>query len=359
MSALQSTPGPAGTGRREDAGENSSPADGGLRIGIDTYGLLPLGLAPLDLLAWACEHGAEGVQFSGLTEEEKTLVDSGYLAEMRAFCESENLYLEWGGASHIPRDMQSWAPADTFAVNRRAAEQAAVLGTRVVRSCSGGLMRWDPASPETDVLLAETARALCEQRSMLRDHDVILSLELHFEFTTFELLRLFEMCEAEPGDWLGICLDTMNVLTMLEEPVAATRRVLPWVTSTHVKDGAVALTGEGLMTFPAAIGTGIVNLAGICDLLRGTHGTMNLSIEDHGGSFLLPIFETRFMAQFPDLHPEEYSTLKELAELTAGLIADGSCAMTGREEWPAICEARMRADLEALRDLVFPAGEAI
>ena len=31
------------------------------------------------------------------------------------------------------------------------------------------------------------------------------------------------MCDAPPGGWLGICLDTMNLLTMLEEPVAATR----------------------------------------------------------------------------------------------------------------------------------------
>ena len=49
------------------------------------------------------------------------------------------------------------------------------------------------------------------------------------------------MCEAEPGGWLGICLDTMNLLTMIEDPVMATRRLLPWVVSTHIKDGGVLM----------------------------------------------------------------------------------------------------------------------
>ncbi len=325
---------------------------GGLRIGLDNYGLLPLGLEPLAVLAWARDHGADGVQFSGLTADESARVDDAYLAAMRDFCADTGLYLEWGGGQHLPFDLKSWRAKDIFAVNRRAAEQAAALGTRVVRSCSGGLMRWDPANPDTTVLLEAAARALGEQRSMLRDHGVVLSLELHFEFTTSELLRLFERCGADPGDWLGICLDTMNVLTMLEEPVAATRRILPWVTSTHIKDGGIVLTPDGLLTFPAAVGTGIVDLAGICGLLASEHGEMNLSIEDHGGSFHLPVFEPRFLAEFPDLALDEYTGLLGLARRTAELIEAGSCTVTERERWPEICEERLRGDIASLRDLL-------
>jgi hypothetical protein len=67
--------------------------------------------------------------------------------------------------------------------------------------------------------LRETARALRDQKALLTDFGVVLAIELHFEFTTFELLRLFEMCGARPGEYLGVCLDTMNLLTMLEDPV--------------------------------------------------------------------------------------------------------------------------------------------
>ena len=218
---------------------------GRFRIGVDNYGLLPLGLEPLNILGWASENGAEGVQFSGIEPRHSSMLDVAYLYDMKQFAELEGLYLEWGGAQHIPRDMKSWESKAIFDINRKAAEEALVLGTRVIRSCSGGLMRWDPANPTTDELLRDTAEALLAQREMLRDHNVILSIEIHFEFTTHELLRLFEMCEAEPGDWLGICLDTMNLLTMLEEPVRATRRILPWISSTHIKDGGLLLTTEG------------------------------------------------------------------------------------------------------------------
>ena len=93
-------------------------------------------------------------------------------------------------------------------------------------------MRWSTDGPGTPELLRLAATALREQRPMLREFGVVLAIETHFEFTSFELLRVFEMAGAEPGGYLGICLDTMNLLTMIEEPVAATRRLLPWVVST-------------------------------------------------------------------------------------------------------------------------------
>ena len=156
------------------------------------------------------------------------------------------------------------------------------------------------------------AAALREQKQMLLDHDVILAIETHFEFTTFELLRLFEMCGVEPGECLGICLDTMNLLTMLEDPVSATQRVLPWVVSTHIKDGGIRQFEDGLKTFAAAIGTGVVDLQRIVQLMLGLPQDVNLSIEDHGGEFTLPIFDDAFLDEFPDLTLFEYSKLFSL-----------------------------------------------
>ena len=47
-----------------------------LRVGIDNYGLFPLTLSPLQILHWARDNGAEGVQFSGLTPEESERIHS-------------------------------------------------------------------------------------------------------------------------------------------------------------------------------------------------------------------------------------------------------------------------------------------
>jgi len=210
-----------------------------LRIGIDNYGLDPLGLKPIEILEWAADNGAEGVHFSGLSSQSRIGVDKTYLKELAQAASSRRMYIEWGGGQHIPFDMDTWEKKDIEPINRKAAEQAAILGTRIVRSCSGGFMRWRDKSPATETLLLETATALQSQEQMLKDFNVILALETHFEFTTHELLRLFEICEAEPGDYLGVCFDTMNVMTMLENPIEALERILPWVVSTHIKDGAL------------------------------------------------------------------------------------------------------------------------
>jgi len=320
-----------------------------MRIGIDSYAILPLGKAPLDTLCWAAAHGAEGVQFSGLNAEEMRLVDDAYLQDLAGFASDHDLYLEWGGGQHIPMDMQTWRKKDIMEPNRRAAVQAARLGARVVRSCSGGLMRWQEDSPDTATFLREMAAALREQRTMLQDHGVVLAIETHFEFTTFELLRLFDMCDAHPGEWLGVCLDTMNLLTMLEDPAAATRRILPWVACTHIKDGGILLTGEGLTTFPAPVGEGIVDLRGIISLLADRPDAVHLSIEDHGGEFHLPIFDERFRAEFPDLSLQEFVALCRLTFLTARRMRAGTLKTTSRQDWPQVCEERIKRDIAALR----------
>ena len=328
------------------------------RVGLDNYGLFPLDLSPLETLEWAAAHGADGVAFSGLSPEWQDRTDAAALAELRSFASDHGLYLEWGGAQHIPRDMTSWAQKDLFENNRRAAREAAVLGAATIRSCSGGLMRWDAANPPTEGLLREAAGALRAQAPMLRDHGVVLAIETHFEFTSFELLRLFDMCDAVPGDWLGICLDTMNLLTMIEHPVAATERLLPWVVSTHIKDGGVLRTAEGVVTFPAPIGAGVIDLTAIVSRLDRLPWPVHLSVEDHGGSFLLPIGNEAFMSRFPDLDDGEFSAILDLAAATAG---QAECRPVDRLEWPGICEARIRHDLGALRSIAesAPATEEV
>jgi len=323
-----------------------------LSIGIDNYCLFPLKLSPLEMLEWAKDKGAEGVQFSGLNPEDEHRVDDVYLKDLAAYAEENDLYLEWGGGQHIPFDMETWERKDLVAVNRKAADQAAILGTRIIRSCSGGLMRWSEKSPMTETLLQEMAKSLRAQSQVLRDNNVILAIETHFEFTTHELLRLFDRCEVEPGDYLGICLDTMNLLTMLEDPLEATRRILPWVVGTHIKDGAVLLNKDGLVTFPAEIGKGVIDLHKICELLAHVSHDINLSIEDHGGSFFLPIFDPLFLSKFPDLALDEFSRIIQLTLQTDEEIGKGGLTITEREDWPQICETRIDGDIQALKLLL-------
>jgi sugar phosphate isomerase/epimerase len=196
------------------------------------------------------------------------------------------------------------------------------------------------------------AAALRPQRALFDDLGVTLAIELHFEFTTFELIRLFEMCDAEPGGWLGICLDTFNLLPMLEDPVAGTERILPWVVATHVKDGAVVLRPEGISTFPTPLGTGHVDLPAILDLLESESPPVNLSVESHGGSFSTAIFDAEFLERFPDLTGAEMESLLRMGRQGKELFSNGELRITERAHWPEICEERTEADLRYLQGLV-------
>ena len=322
------------------------------KIGIDNYGLYPLGLDPKETLKWALDHGAEGVAFSGLDEVSRSKCSPKYLKEMSDFAIDNNLYLEWGGGQHIPRDLENWGIKELVEINRKSAEEANILGTPIIRSCSGGLMRWNPDSLSTKQLMEEMAEELRSQLAMLRDHDVVLAIETHFEFTTFELLRVFEWCDVSPGDCLGICLDTMNLLTMLEDPVAATERILPWVVSTHIKDGAITMTDTGLQTFTSALGDGVVDLLSILMSLSGTGRQINLSVEDHGGSFDLPLSDPVFLKEFPDFSSNDFDKIMKLVTNSQVRVQNDICKVLPREEWPLHCEERIIGDIESLKRIV-------
>ncbi len=323
-----------------------------LKVGVDSYSLKPLDLSPFELLEWAVLNEAEGVQFSEVNVPPGTALDRTFLQELRAYAGENRLYIEWGGAEHIPLDLATGRPKDIFAANRKAAEQAFHLGSSTVRSCSGGLMRWKKGPPSTDDFLRAMAASLREHRAMLRDFGVVLAIETHFEFTSFELLRLFDMCGALPGEYLGVCLDTMNLLTMLEDPVLATRRLLPWVVTTHVKDGGLTLTADGFVSFTAEAGRGVVDLAAVFEALASVHPRITLTVEDHGGDFLIPVYDEEFLARFPDLTVPELARLLRLSAKTRALVDASKLAVLPRERWPAVCAERVKRDIRAVRKIV-------
>ena len=320
-------------------------------MGIDAYSLKPLGLSPFELLDWAIINGADGVQFSETGFAPGTAPDRAFLLELKSYARENHLYLEWGGGEHIPLDLSTGRVRDIAAVNKEAASQAQVLGVRTIRSCSGGLMRWGKDSKTTAELLRLTAAALKRQKTMLRDLGVVLAIETHFEFTSFELLRLFEMCGAAPGEDLGICLDTMNLLTMLEDPASASDRLLPWVVTTHIKDGGLFVAEDGLVSFTAEAGAGVVDLAAIIRRLGSLGRPVNLSLEDHGGDFRIPVFDEEFLAEFPDLTVQELVKLLGLAARSRALRDEGKLAPLDRARWPEVCERRLKKGLKAVKKL--------
>jgi len=72
---------------------------------------------------------------------------------------------------------------------------------------------------------------------------------------------------------------------MLEDPVCATRRLLPWIVATHIKDGAIAMNHEGFTIFPVPAGAGVIDFPAILRLLKSLSYDVTLSVERARGQF--------------------------------------------------------------------------
>jgi hypothetical protein len=124
------------------------------------------------------------------------------------------------------------------------------------------------------------------------------------------------------------------------------------VVTTHVKDGGLLLSEDGLVSFPAEAGTGIVDLAAIFEKLSASPRKIHLSLEDHGGDFLIPIHDARFLAKFPDLTSLELARLLGLAARSQTLKDQKKLAILDRARWPEVCERRVKHGLRAVRRIV-------
>lgn len=316
------------------------------KVGIDDRALGPLGLSPFETLDWAVMNEAEGVQFSAGAGPAP---DRSFLRELTQYAEENRLYLEWGGGEYIPIDPASGRPRDVAAVNRAAAEQARALGVDTVQASYAGPKRWEPGSASAEECLGLAARSLVEQASMLKGLGVRLAIETQSAFSTFELLRLFEMCGVRPGEHLGICLGTMDALTMLEDPAAAAERVLPWVVTTRIEDGALLLAEDGFVAFAAEAGTGVVDLGTILGKLGTLDRRVNLTLRDHAGGISIPAFAPNFPAAFPDLSAPELMTLLKLSVKGQRLLDESGLSILEPDHWPEHCERRVKRGLRALR----------
>jgi sugar phosphate isomerase/epimerase len=108
----------------------------------------------------------------------------------------------------------------------------------------------------------EAAVRLREFAATFRASGVTLAIENHDRFTVAELAGLVRRL----GDWVGICLDTVNSLGSLETPEVVVDALAPLSVALHLKDFLIrrhphqmgfevigAPAGEGMLDIPAIV----------------------------------------------------------------------------------------------------------
>jgi sugar phosphate isomerase/epimerase len=328
-----------------------------VKIGLDGFAIPNGPLDPFQTLDFVREEGLEGYFFGSLLSLSSTL-DLGRLGELRSRADELGLYLEVGIGNANPARFTQFPSVVALGEGdyrrglERQIEVARRLGFVELRIDLGGeASRFNPHVPWSDQQMA-TLSFLLELAPLCRDLGCRLDLETHADVTTFELLGLIEDVGA---DVLGVCLDTANVLCRAEDPIAAARRVAPYVHQTHAKDAILYFVDDGLMRQSRPCGQGCIDWRQLLPILAEHSPDLTVSVEDHKGLFGLQIYDPSWQALHPDLTVSELASLIRFARKFEERVGRGETQPPAVYEaipWADNAMARLHESVQHLREIL-------
>jgi sugar phosphate isomerase/epimerase len=205
-------------------------------------------------------------------------LEPGYLAELGAVLDEHRLsrVLAWGHPDGLEagRNEEAWRQMNALI------PKAVCIGAGIMRIVASSLMfRFEPHAPQIEAIV----RMLKQSVKIARDHGVILALENHIDYTSAEILEILERVDS---DALKVNFDTGNTLRMMEDPVAAARRLGPCTVATHTKDVAACrhVRPEEWYFFSSVpVGTGLIDIPGVVRALAesGYQGVLAVESDHH------------------------------------------------------------------------------
>ena len=218
----------------------------------------------IDILDHSVRLGAGGVQVSVRGWQ------SDFAKEVRAKRESLGLYLE--GQISLPKNKND---LDRFESEIKAGREA---GAEIIRTVALGGRRYETFDTER-AFLDFKLNALDRIRlaePIVRKHQVKLALENHKDWRAPELIDILARLSSE---WVGVCLDTGNSISLLEDPMDVIRTLAPYTMTIHFKDMGVEEYDEGFLLSEVPFGDGILDLASIIELCNAANPQVQYNLE--------------------------------------------------------------------------------
>jgi len=320
-----------------------------LRIGIDSFTLRELNLDPYQCLDYAHKRGLEGVQFGGMSGLSSTR-DVTELLKLKDYADSLGMYINVSVGMCNPLLFQQSEDEVRTAMIQDIQAFAKVGWHELAGIISSNDERYKHPVP-WNTHLSKSADFVRSLRPVLEECGSRINLENHGD-STFDILHVVE---AVGADICGVNLDTGNTLVNAEDPVLAARRVAPYTHLTHIKDGIVFFSENGVSRQGKAPGQGIVDLASIIAILGEYNPDLPLSIEDHKWIFEFPVFEKDWFIPNSDLTPYEFGQFIKLVSVTEQKLASGELpAVDVYEAIPYLeqMEERIASGAEHLRGIL-------
>jgi sugar phosphate isomerase/epimerase len=193
-----------------------------------------------------------------------------YADRLRGRAEAAGIHLE--GIVALPRDQ---ADLDRLEAELRTARRAGATILRTVCLSGRRYETFDSADAfrkfgERSLHSLKLAAGVVEQ------HGAFLAVENHKDWRADELLGLL----ARVGcDRLGVCLDTGNSISLLEDPMEVVEALAPRAFTTHFKDMAMEEYRDGFLLAEVPLGTGVLDLPRVVRVLRKARPEIRFNLE--------------------------------------------------------------------------------
>jgi sugar phosphate isomerase/epimerase len=135
---------------------------------------------------------------------------------------------------------------------------------------------------------------------VLRKYKMKLGIENHKGWRSPEQATWLKQLGSE---WVGVCLDFGNNISLCEEPMDTLRTLAPYTFFAHIKDVAVEEYEDGFLLSEVPMGEGLLDLKQMVQLLRKIDPGMIFNLEMITRDPLkIPVFTTKYWATFDDAY---------------------------------------------------------
>lgn len=316
-----------------------------MKLGYDTYSIRGLKWKAPRLIDYAAELKLDTLQIGSLDEYES--LDEAYLRARREQAERAGILIDQGTGCISPTS-PAWNPKNG------APEQHLLKAVSVAKAVGSKSLRVFIASPEIrrsgppiQTHAESTIAVLRKCRGQILDSGVKVAIENHGDFTAREMRSLIE---AAGKEYVGVCLDTGNPLSVMEDPALTVEVLAPYAVSSHFRDSVVYEHPRGAAFQWVAAGDGCVSLDQVCARFKTACPQAPVHFEVITGRppYVLPYLEEEFWKPYSAMLSADFARFVRLVKQGRPFAGAMMIAAPGKQPpaYEAALLEQQRLDLE-------------
>jgi sugar phosphate isomerase/epimerase len=227
----------------------------------------PRQMSTFELFDQSDRWGLDGLHLDdGVLEN----LEESYLEEVRTAAEEKGLYLEYnfsmdlgGRGIGIQHDL-----AEAIAIAQTLGADIVKVSMDLIRPRPVAASRFHPA---VMAQIKSVASCLKQLAPAAEAAGVKIAVENHCDTFSEEILWLLDQVD---NPLVGACIDTVNALMVMEDPMEAIENLAPRAFTNHFRDDRIEFQRHGFKLTGTAIGDGDIDIKRAYEIIK-TKSTMN------------------------------------------------------------------------------------